>query len=218
MPVSDTAVSLAAADERWEDVDVTGEVMPVFTALPRGVTRGGGIVIQEIFGVNAEMRRAAALLADEGYLAIVPALFHRTDPHFWAEHDETGIAKGRAAAGALDLQQLVADLTAAADYLRAQLGNDAKIATWGFCFGGSVAFLKCDVAVRRGRRLVLRRPDRAFVRANAAADDRANAPNSGAAAACVRRTRREHFGGRRSRDSHRTRRAREAVRIAGVSR
>ncbi len=136
---------MSTADACWADVDVTGEIMPVFTALPRGVPRGGVIVVQEIFGVNADMRRAAALLADEGYLAIVPALFHRTDPHFQAEHDETGIAKGRAAAGALDFQQLVADLTAAADYLRAQLGNDAKIATWGFCFGGSVAFLSATL-------------------------------------------------------------------------
>ncbi|MBC5799914.1 MAG: dienelactone hydrolase family protein [Candidatus Eremiobacteraeota bacterium] len=138
-------MSSSAADEYWVDLDVTGEAMPAFVARPSGATRGGVIVIAEIFGVNADMQRAATLLADEGYLAIVPAIFHRTDPQFAAEHDETGIAKGRAAAGALDLAQLGADLTAAADYLRAELGDEAKIATWGFCFGGSVAFLSATL-------------------------------------------------------------------------
>jgi carboxymethylenebutenolidase len=141
LPLTDSST----ANPSWVDLDVTGETMPAFVARPCDATRGGVIVIQEIFGVNADMQRAAALLADEGYLAIVPAIFHRTDPHFEAEHDDTGFAKGRAAAGALDLAQLVADLTAAADYLRAQLGGDAKIATWGFCFGGSVAFLSATL-------------------------------------------------------------------------
>ena len=129
----------------WIERDVTGETMPCYVAEPAAAPRGGVVVIQEIFGVNADMQRIGDLVADEGYLAIVPALFHRTDPNFAASHDEAGFAKGRAAAGAIDQQQLVADLTAAADYLHERLGAEAKVATWGFCFGGSIAFMSATL-------------------------------------------------------------------------
>ena len=125
----------------WIELDVTGEKMPCYVAEPDETPHGGVIVIQEIFGVNADMQRIGDLVADAGYVAIVPALFHRTDPHFEASHDEAGFAKGRAAAGAIDQQQLVADLTATSDYLHERYGADAKIATWGFCFGGSIAYM-----------------------------------------------------------------------------
>jgi carboxymethylenebutenolidase len=129
----------------WTELAVTGEMMPAYVAVPRGSPRGGVIVIQEIFGVNADMRRIADLLADAGYLAVAPAMFHRTDPHFEATHDEAGFAKGRAAAGALDLAQMGADLTASAGFLHERLGNTRKIGTWGFCFGGSVAYFSATL-------------------------------------------------------------------------
>lgn len=129
----------------WIDLPVTGENMPAYLAEPEGTPRGGIIVIQEIFGVNAAMRAIAELLAGEGYLAIAPAIFHRTDPHFEAPVSAAGVEKGRAAAGGLDLQQMVADLTACAEAIRERLGPDAKIGTCGFCFGGSVAYLSATL-------------------------------------------------------------------------
>jgi carboxymethylenebutenolidase len=124
----------------WTDLAVTGEMMPAYAAGPEGAPRGGVIVIQEIFGVNADMRHIADSLAGAGYLAVVPAMFHRTDPHLEATHDDAGFAKGRAAAGAVDLAQIGADLTASAGFLHERLGDTRKIGTWGFCFGGSVAY------------------------------------------------------------------------------
>jgi carboxymethylenebutenolidase len=129
----------------WVELDVTGERMPTYVAEPEGAPRGAVLVLQEIFGVNAEMRALTDLVASAGYLAVAPALFHRTDPHFEATHDDAGFEKGRAAAGAVDLPQLVADLTAAGEYARAHIGPQARIATWGFCFGGSIAFLSATL-------------------------------------------------------------------------
>lgn len=129
----------------WVDLDVTGEQMPTYVAEPTGTPRGGILILQEIFGVNADIQALTDLVASAGYLGVAPALFHRTDPHFDATHDEAGFAKGRAAAGAVDLQQLVADLTAAGTFARQHLVSDAKIGTWGFCFGGSIAFLSATL-------------------------------------------------------------------------
>lgn len=43
------------------------------------------IVIQEIFGVNIHIREVAEKLAQEGYVAIAPALYQRTAPGFEAQ-------------------------------------------------------------------------------------------------------------------------------------
>ncbi len=42
---------------------------------PAGNPRGGIVVIQEIFGVNAHIREITDRFATEGYLAIAPAVF-----------------------------------------------------------------------------------------------------------------------------------------------
>ncbi len=130
---------------KWVDLDVTGEKMPAYLAEPSGPALGGVIVIQEIFGVNDDMQRIADLLAAQGFLAIAPAMFHRTDPHFDATHDMAGIGKGLAAAGPLTFEQIEADLAAAAGHLRSLLGAGARVGTWGFCFGGSVAYLSASL-------------------------------------------------------------------------
>jgi carboxymethylenebutenolidase len=121
--------------------------MPAYVAEPDGKPKGGVVVVQEIFGVSQPMKNAADLLATQGYLAIVPALFHRVDPHFTAEYNEAGFGAGIAAASKTTLPDLTADLTASTTYLRERLGPDAKLAIWGFCFGGSVAYYAATLPI-----------------------------------------------------------------------
>jgi carboxymethylenebutenolidase len=129
----------------WIEREVTGSLMPTYVSEPDGTPTAGVIVIQEIFGVNSYMQHLTDVVAGLGYLAVAPNLFHRTDPHFDAPYAPEGFAKGSAAAGAVRFPDLVADLTSAGAYLRERLGEDAKIGTWGFCFGGSVAFLSATL-------------------------------------------------------------------------
>ena len=51
-----------------------------YCAEPAGTPRAAIIVIQEIFGVNAGIRRKCDRLAEDGYLAIAPDLFWRIEP------------------------------------------------------------------------------------------------------------------------------------------
>ena len=115
--------------------------MPTYVAEPTGAPRGGVIIVQEIFGISPPMKHAADIVAAEGYLAVVPAMFHRVDPHFSAEYDDEGMGRGMGAAKQATLPDLTADLSAAAAYLRERLGSDASVVVWGFCYGGTVAFL-----------------------------------------------------------------------------
>ncbi|MCK9826209.1 dienelactone hydrolase family protein, partial [Nocardioides cavernae] len=50
-----------------------------YRAAPAGTPKAAIIVIQEIFGVNAGIRRKCDTLAEAGYLAIAPDLFWRLE-------------------------------------------------------------------------------------------------------------------------------------------
>ena len=51
-----------------------------YYAEPEGSPKTAIIVIQEIFGVNAGIRRKCDTLAEAGYLAVAPDLFHKIAP------------------------------------------------------------------------------------------------------------------------------------------
>ena len=116
--------------------------MPAYLARPD--TSGAAsavILLQEIFGVNAEMRRITDLVAQTGYVGLAINYYHRTDPNLDAPYNDEGIAKGRAAASKVTRETIGADLGAAIDWLNAQdFVRFNHIATWGFCAGGSMAF------------------------------------------------------------------------------
>lgn len=122
---------------------VDGNEMPSFLAKPDGdEPRGAVIVLQEVFGVNTEVHRIAELFASAGYVALAINYYHRTHPHLNEPYTTQGLQAGMAAAGKTSRETLRADVAAAITYLRAQPFVDAaKIATCGFCFGGSVAFV-----------------------------------------------------------------------------
>jgi carboxymethylenebutenolidase len=116
--------------------------MPAYVARPAGdAPRPAVIILQEIFGITPELQHIADMLAAEGYLAVVPALFHRTDPNFLAPYDVEGMARGRAAVNVLSHDDVRSDIRAAIDWVRGQPDATGDVATWGFCWGGSVAFM-----------------------------------------------------------------------------
>ena len=49
-----------------------------YVARPAATPKAAIVVIQEIFGVNAGIRRKCDRLAEAGYLALAPDLFHRS--------------------------------------------------------------------------------------------------------------------------------------------
>ena len=57
-----------------------GKSFGAYLAVPAAGHGPGLVLCQEIFGVNDFMRRAAQLLAEEGYVVLVPDLFWRQQP------------------------------------------------------------------------------------------------------------------------------------------
>jgi carboxymethylenebutenolidase len=125
--------------------------MPAYVARPSSEGPFAAVIIlQEIFGITPELQRIANMVAGEGYLAIVPALFHRTDQHFLAPYDHDGMTRGRAAVNVLSHNDVRSDIRATIDWVRGQPDATGDVATWGFCWGGSVAFMSATFDDIRG--------------------------------------------------------------------
>lgn len=105
---------------------------------PQGAPRGGLVVVQEIFGVNAHMRSVADRFAAAGYAALAPALFDPVETGVELGYDQDGFAKGRELVNALGLDRAVDIVSAAGKLLQ---NEGLKVGVVGYCWGGTVAFL-----------------------------------------------------------------------------
>ena len=112
-----------------------GQAIPAYVASPKGKAKGGIVVIQEIFGVNAHMRAVADGYAEQGYLAVAPATFHRVKPNVELGYEPDDMTAGMAlktATEALPAPGVMQDIQAAIDHA-AQAG---KVGIVGYCYGG----------------------------------------------------------------------------------
>jgi carboxymethylenebutenolidase len=111
-----------------------------YLAEPEGMSRGAVVVIQEIFGVNAGIRRKCDQLAAAGYLALAPDLFWRIEPGIQLDPDvEPEFKRALALMGQFDQAQGVADIEATIRAARERSGG--KIGVVGYCLGGRLAFM-----------------------------------------------------------------------------
>src|SRR3546814_18458659 len=106
-------------------------------AQPEGRPKGGVVVIQEIFGVNAHIRAVADDYAKQGYLAVAPALFDRVRPGIELGYEAADIAEGREIRGKFAHDDALLDVAAAAD----AVNTAGRIAAVGSCWGGTLAWL-----------------------------------------------------------------------------
>ncbi|GAB3029959.1 dienelactone hydrolase family protein [Oleiagrimonas citrea] len=106
-------------------------------AQPEGAPKGGVVVIQEIFGVTAHIRRVVDDYAQAGYTAIAPAIFDLVEPDVELAYDEDGVKRGLEFVGQISFEAALDLVKAAADRV-AQVG---KVGVVGYCWGGTVAYL-----------------------------------------------------------------------------
>ena len=124
-------------------IEHDGSSMPAYVARPDPASgpHPGVIVFQEIFGVNAEVKRICDLVASAGYVALAPNYYHRTHPELNEPYNAEGLERGFGAAAQVSYDSLRKDTAASLDWLKQQdFVKAEKVAVWGFCFGGTVAF------------------------------------------------------------------------------
>jgi carboxymethylenebutenolidase len=110
-------------------------------------------VLQEIFGVNLDMRETCDELAAQGFIAVCPDLFWRQDPGLDLNHwSDAEWKKGLAIYAVYDRNKGVRDIVDTAHAAGQLDGASGKFGVMGFCLGGLMTFLtaareKIDAAV-----------------------------------------------------------------------
>lgn len=115
-----------------------GNALSAYMARPRGQVRGGLVVIQEIFGVNSHIRSLVDGYAEQGYVAIAPALFDRIQPNTELNYSGGDLQKAFALYGELNPEKAILDVAAAFQRVSSE---GAGAGVLGFCFGGLMAWL-----------------------------------------------------------------------------
>ena len=111
------------------------------------------VVLQEIFGVNMDMRETCDELAAQGFIAVCPDLFWRQEPGLDLNHwSDAEWKKGLALYAAYDRNKGVRDIVDTAHAAGQLEGASGKVGVMGFCLGGLMTFLtaareKIDAAV-----------------------------------------------------------------------
>ena len=120
--------------------------MDVFVSTPSGDVRGGVVVVQEAFGLTGHIQRVCEALADAGYIAVAPALFHRCDDQVfgYSDYDKLGPV-----IMTMTRESIQMDVDAAFSELNRLNISPDKMAIMGFCFGGTVTLetaARCELA------------------------------------------------------------------------
>jgi carboxymethylenebutenolidase len=89
------------------------------------------VVIQEYWGINDQMKDVAQAWAREGFVALVPDLYHGK---LAADAEEA-----RALMGALDRPRAIAEIAGAVELLRHHPRSTGKVAVSGYCLGGALS-------------------------------------------------------------------------------
>jgi carboxymethylenebutenolidase len=115
-----------------------------YLALPAGGKGPGVIVLQEWWGLDAGIKEMAVRLADAGFVAFAPDLYHGE----LAGHDE--MDKAAELMQQLPPDRAARDMSSAVDLLAShEAVEGGTLGVVGFCMGGSLALL-----------LATQRPDR----------------------------------------------------------
>jgi carboxymethylenebutenolidase len=119
-----------------------GGEFDAYLSLPSGGLGPGVVLLQEIFGVNRDMRAIADWYAQRGFVVICPDLFWRQERGVQLT-DQTDAEWQRAFALYQGLNEAAAieDAGAALAFLRNHPACTGKVGAVGFCLGGKLAYL-----------------------------------------------------------------------------
>ncbi|MEG4234358.1 dienelactone hydrolase family protein [Microcoleus sp. Pol11C3] len=120
---------------------LSGGSFSAYLAVPSTPPSAGIVLIQEILGVNQNMRQTADDYAKEGYLVLVPDLYWRLEPGVQLDSEiKEQRTKGFELLQAFDVDSGVEDLKASLSFLRQYPSSTGKVGSVGFCLGGKLAY------------------------------------------------------------------------------
>jgi carboxymethylenebutenolidase len=113
-----------------------------YIARPEELPAPAVIVLQELFGVNADIREKCDELAEQGFIAVAPDLFWRHEPGVdLSVRSEPDWQHGLRLYQAYDRDAGVRDIEDTADTVVKMPECTGKIAVLGYCLGALMTFL-----------------------------------------------------------------------------
>jgi carboxymethylenebutenolidase len=122
----------------WVELKHDERKVKAFIAFPQVKEKAPAVlVIHEIYGLTDWAKNLADELAAAGCIAIAPDLLSEPGKDTQSYNDKEAAIK---AVSSLPQAQILADLDAAADYVKKLPACNGKLAIAGFCWGGGQAF------------------------------------------------------------------------------
>ena len=120
-----------------------------YIARPNVLRAPAVVVLQELFGVNADIRKTCDELAEQGFLAVAPDLFWRQEPGVdLSVTSEADWQHGLRLYQAYDRDAGVKDVKDTVDEVGKLSECTGKVAVLGYCLGALMTFLtaaRCSV-------------------------------------------------------------------------
>ncbi len=119
-----------------------------YVARPKASSAPAVVVLQELFGVNADIRKTCDELAQQGFIAVAPDLFWRQERGVdLTVTSEVDWQHGLRLYQAYDRDAGVSDVKDTVNAVAKLPGCTGRVAVLGYCLGGLMVFL---TAVRYG--------------------------------------------------------------------
>lgn len=113
-----------------------------YISWPKTATAPAVVVLQELFGVNSDIRQTCDELAEQGFIAAAPDLFWRQEPGVdLGVTSEVDWQHGLRLYQAFDRDAGVGDIKDTAEVVARLPGCTGKVAVLGYCLGALMAFL-----------------------------------------------------------------------------
>lgn len=117
----------------WREVETAEGPMAVYEVAPAGPVRGMAIVLMEAFGLTQHIHDVCRRLADRGWRAMAPDLYHRTAPgRIFTEADMEEVMQHYRE---LTPERFLVDWDALASEF------NGPVVSIGFCMGGRLSFI-----------------------------------------------------------------------------
>src|ERR1700730_7837515 len=128
-----------------DHISVTGQdgTFAAYISRPKVLPAPAVVVLQELFGVNADIRKTCDELAEQGFVAVAPDLFWRQEPGVDLSNvtSEVDWQHGLRLYGAYDRDAGAKDVKDTVDAVRKLPESNGKVALLGYCLGGLMVFL-----------------------------------------------------------------------------
>jgi carboxymethylenebutenolidase len=113
-----------------------------YIARPKTLPAPAVVVLQELFGVNADIRKHCDELAEQGYLAVAPDLYWRQEPGVDLNvTSQVDWDHGLRLYSAYDRDAGVRDMKDTIDAARTLPECNDKVALLGYCLGALMVFM-----------------------------------------------------------------------------